>query len=62
MLPVALAQPAVDEERLVRVLPDLGQRGGAIYLVHPAMKHLPRRVQLLRDFLMNELKAKYDGV
>ena len=61
ILPIALAQPGVDEERLVRVLPELGVRGGAIYLVHPAMKHLPRRVQLLRDFLMTELKARYDG-
>jgi len=57
ILPVSIAKPGVDGGRIERVLPDYGVRGGSIYLVHPAMKHLPRRVQLLRDFLMTELKG-----
>lgn len=44
------------ERALVPVLPELSVHGAALYLVHPAMKHLPRRVQLLRDFLFEELK------
>jgi DNA-binding transcriptional LysR family regulator len=46
------------DPRLVPVLPDLAMQGGALYLVHPAMRHLPRRVQLLRDFLFDELRAR----
>jgi DNA-binding transcriptional LysR family regulator len=41
---------------LIPVLPELSIGGGALYLVHPPMRHLPRRVQLLRDFLFEELK------
>jgi len=61
MLPVGLAQASLDAGRIVRVLPELSQRGGSIYVVHPSMKHLPRRVALLRDFLLAELKARFDS-
>jgi DNA-binding transcriptional LysR family regulator len=41
--------------RAVRVLPDHAQRGNRAYLVYPSSRHLPHRVALLRDFLVERL-------
>ena len=57
MIPMTAPAPG-DPQRFTRVLPDLSQGGGALYLVHPPMRHLPRRVALLRDFLFEELKQR----
>jgi DNA-binding transcriptional LysR family regulator len=59
LLPKTLARLPVQEGRLEAVLPDHGSGGGAIYLVHPAMRHLPRRVVLLRDALFSALRTSW---
>jgi DNA-binding transcriptional LysR family regulator len=46
---------------LVRVLPRYSLRGsGGLYLVHPATRHLPRKVAMFRDFLIEEA-ARFRG-
>lgn len=57
LAPLAIVERVARPGRLARVLPDHGVPGGSVYVVHPAMTHLPRRVQLLRDFLIAELQA-----
>lgn len=62
LLPTNLAKPSLERGELIRVLPKLQQKGGAIYLVHPATRHLPRRVALLRDHLYAALRPLFaDG-
>jgi DNA-binding transcriptional LysR family regulator len=43
------------EHDLVRVLPEYGYAGAALYIVMPSSTHVPARVALLRDFLLAEL-------
>jgi len=50
-LPVGLARAPVGEGKLAPVLPRYGLFAGALYLVHPGGRALPRRVALLRDHL-----------
>jgi DNA-binding transcriptional LysR family regulator len=38
------------------LLPAWSQRGAALWLLHPPGRALPRRVELLRDFLYRELR------
>jgi DNA-binding transcriptional LysR family regulator len=45
----------VESGKLVRVLPTHVARFGALHLVHPSARHLPQRVQLFRDFLVERL-------
>lgn len=40
---------------LVRVLPDWSYGYGALYVVYPAARHVPRKVAALRDFLVEAL-------
>lgn len=44
---------------LVRVLPEYAQPGAALSLVWPASPFVPRRVTLLRDHLVERLRARY---
>jgi len=39
------------------VLPKVSVRIGAVYLVHPPARHVPRKVTAFRDHLMEHLKA-----
>ncbi|RYE87658.1 MAG: hypothetical protein EOO75_14190, partial [Myxococcales bacterium] len=43
------------EGKLRRVLPDHSLPSAGLSLVYPSAKHLPRRVVLLRDFLLQAL-------
>ena len=54
-LPTFLASEDVAGGRLVRVLPRLSLRSGAVYLVHPPSKHVPRKVTAFRDYLLERL-------
>jgi DNA-binding transcriptional LysR family regulator len=58
LIPMLLGDQGVARGQLVRILPALQQRGGAVYLVHPATRHLPRRVALLRDHLYDALRPR----
>jgi DNA-binding transcriptional LysR family regulator len=51
LLPVVATYRAVRDEQLVRVLPEYKLESGLSLLTHPS-RHLPRRVALLRDFLV----------
>ncbi len=54
-LPTFLANEDLATGRLVRVLPRLSLRSGAVFLVHPPSKHLPRKVLAFRDYLVDRL-------
>lgn len=47
---------------LVPVLPDCRLPGFTIHLVHPASRHVPRRVVLFRDFLFEHLDPEGHGM
>ena len=50
--------PMMREKDLVRVLPDhVLETSGTLYLVMPSGRHVPARVALLRDFLIDKLKT-----
>ncbi|GAB4543732.1 MAG: LysR family transcriptional regulator [Haliangiales bacterium] len=55
LLPWFLCAGDQQEGHLVRVLPDYERRGGRIHLVYPSTLHLPRKVEVFRDFLVDEL-------
>jgi DNA-binding transcriptional LysR family regulator len=59
LIPQLLAHEALLDGSLTRVLPRYRQEGAAVYLVHPATTHLPRRVALLRDHLFEALRVKF---
>lgn len=56
LLPGFLAARSVVAGELVRVLPRYcAPREGALYLVHASGRHLPRKIAVLRDFLVEWL-------
>lgn len=56
MVPRSLALSGIRSGQLRQVLPGRDFRlPGGLYLVYPSAKHLPRRVALLRDFLLSTL-------
>jgi DNA-binding transcriptional LysR family regulator len=52
-----VAEDDVAAGRLVRVLPRLSVRIGAVYLVHPPARHVPSKVTAFRDHLVAYLKV-----
>lgn len=46
----------VKEQRLVRVLPELAWKDGAFYLVHASGRHVPRKIVVFREFLIEAFK------
>lgn len=54
-LPTFLADEDIANGKLVRVLPRVSVRSGAIYLVHPPSKHVPRKITAFRDYLIERL-------
>ncbi|WP_245768975.1 LysR family transcriptional regulator [Stigmatella aurantiaca] len=54
-LPLAVAEPDLEQGRLVRLLPDLdsGHRF-SLYLLHPAAPLVPARIRAFRDFMAQE--------
>ena len=64
MLPLMVVDEALRTGRLVRVLPQYSRREGAISLVYPELRHVPKHIGLLRDFMYENLKrelASYRG-
>lgn len=51
-LPAFLAHDALAAKRLVRVLPRYALKGAALHLLHAPAKPLPRKVEVLRDYLL----------
>jgi DNA-binding transcriptional LysR family regulator len=55
-LPVHLAESDIAEGRLVGVLPQWFQISGTLYLVYPSRRHVPPKVTLFRDILVDLLR------
>jgi DNA-binding transcriptional LysR family regulator len=52
LIPTFLVRDRVAAGTIVRVLPRVSVSAGALYLVYPPTRHLPRKVSALRDFLV----------
>lgn len=57
-IPWVLVTPDLREGSLVRVLSPWCTSGGQIHLVYPSARHLPRRVSVFRDFVLNWVKQE----
>jgi DNA-binding transcriptional LysR family regulator len=55
LLPAFLCADAESRGALVRVLPCGVLDSGALQLVYPSARHLPRRAVVFRDFVLKEL-------
>lgn len=53
-LPAFLAKAEVATKRLVRVLPRHALMGASVYLLHAPTQPTPRKVEVLRDFLIEQ--------
>jgi DNA-binding transcriptional LysR family regulator len=58
LIPRALCTNEIASGRLVRVLPPWCFTGPALYLVYPTARHLPAKVSVFRDFLVERLAPK----
>ncbi len=61
LMPDAIVWSDVERGALVRVLPAYGLRGAPLHLVSVALRHVPTRVKLLRDFLLSEIPKRLAG-
>jgi DNA-binding transcriptional LysR family regulator len=59
LLPVELVAAAVEDGRLVRVLPRHSYRGGGLFLVWPSRKLVSAAAAAVREMLLVELRALY---
>jgi DNA-binding transcriptional LysR family regulator len=57
LMPVFLGQDQVKQGRLVRLFPNLASRIGAMYLVHASGRHVPRKIVVFRDFLVEAFRG-----
>jgi DNA-binding transcriptional LysR family regulator len=57
VLPTFMVSEHVAAGKLVRVLPRLSFRLGAIYLVYPQAHYVPRKVTALRDYLVEHFAS-----
>ena len=60
-LPSFLADPAIADGRLARVLPDLPAAPRHVYAVYPTSRHLQPKVKAFVDFLAEHLPATLSG-
>lgn len=58
LLPSYFADPDVAEGRLVRVLPRSVMKQGAVYLLWPSQKLVPRRVSVFRELLLEAFRQR----
>ncbi len=62
VLPAHLAHEDVLAGRLVRVIPSWKLQYGALFFIHPAAQHVPRKVTALRDYLVEIIAQRPLGV
>ncbi len=55
-VPWMLCEPDLSSGRLVRILSPWGVPGGQMHLVYPSAEHLPQRVVLFRDFVLDWIR------
>ncbi|WP_224367816.1 LysR family transcriptional regulator [Hyalangium versicolor] len=58
ILPTFLAQAEVTSGQLVRVLPRYTQASTSLMMLYPRAQHLPRKVMVFRDFLVEFLQSR----
>jgi DNA-binding transcriptional LysR family regulator len=58
LLPQIICADDESAGRLVRVLPDHESRGGAFHLIYPSAHHVPARVAVFRDFVVDWFDAR----
>ncbi len=56
-LPWFFAAADVAEGKLARVLPDWSWNMGSIYIVYPGARHIPKKVTVFRDFLVDAFRT-----
>lgn len=56
MLPAFSAARDVSDGHLVRVLPGWTRAAGTLYVVYPVTRHLPRKVAVFRDFVLENAR------
>jgi DNA-binding transcriptional LysR family regulator len=56
LLPYPSAAADLEQGRLVRVLPGYKAPNGTLHMVWPSSSHLPRKVGLFRDFVLEHLR------
>jgi DNA-binding transcriptional LysR family regulator len=61
LVPTLLCEPDVARGRLVRILPAHGTAPSPLHVVWPAARHVPQRVQLVRDWLVSSLGPFSEG-
>ncbi|HEY2511640.1 MAG TPA: LysR family transcriptional regulator [Polyangiaceae bacterium] len=57
LVPTFLVREQLTAGTVVRVLPRVTARVGALHLVYPPTRHLPRKVSALRDFLVEHFAS-----
>ncbi len=57
LLPTFLVREELATGRLVRVLPRISVRTGALHFVHPPTQHVPRKVTAFQDYLVAHFAA-----
>ncbi|MFO0668157.1 MAG: LysR family transcriptional regulator [Polyangiaceae bacterium] len=57
LLPTFLVRDHLTAGTVVRVLPRVSVMAGALYLVYPPTRHVPRKVSAFRDFLVEHFAA-----
>lgn len=62
LVPWFLCAGELERKQLVRLLPEHTAPGGALHLVYPSSRHLPQRVAIFRDFVIETLEhLPWDG-
>lgn len=58
VLPSFLADPEIAAGNLVRVLPKWSPFTGAVYLIHPGGRHVPKKVSAFRELVIETLRQR----
>lgn len=56
LLPMFIASGALCSGRLVRVMPEWTWRGGSLSVMHASGRHVPRKIVVFRDFLIDAFR------
>ncbi|MEM9459102.1 MAG: LysR family transcriptional regulator [Myxococcota bacterium] len=61
LLPEPTGESAVRRDLLAPVLPDYALTASPLYLIYPSARHVPLRVRLFRDFLLEHFPSEVDA-
>ena len=57
LVPMFMAHEEMSQGKLVRVLPEWAWRDGAFYLLHASGRHVPRKIAVFREFLIEAFRS-----